>query len=112
MAAEFVLVKTAHVVDAPLDALDLDNDPAFKAGDYRRVAEQICTDVAWAAEQGTGSMFGHTVSLAPTDACLFMSFTSPLTPTETDQLASQALALGVVVLDAESADMLSGGFEL
>ncbi|MBM0103571.1 hypothetical protein JM946_02400 [Steroidobacter sp. S1-65] len=112
MASEFVLVKTAHPVDTPFDPLDLDSDPAFKTEDYRKVAEQICSDAVWNGEEGTGSMFGHAVALTPTDACLFMSFAALLTSVEADQLASQALALGAVVLDAESVDMLSGRFEL
>jgi hypothetical protein len=112
MATDFVLVKTAYPVDRPIDALDLDSDPTFKADDYRKVAEQMCSNVVWDGDQGAGTMFGHVVALIPTDAGLFMNFSSILTTAQAEQLSKQALGFGAVVLDTESADMLTGGFEL
>jgi hypothetical protein len=112
MKTEFVIVKTSSPVAEPIDVLDLDHDPAFKADDYRKLAEQLGLEATWNGDEGVGSLFGHPVALVSTDAGLFMSCPSLLMAEQRDELNKRAVARSAVVIDADNAETLSGNFDL
>jgi hypothetical protein len=112
MKTQLLIVKTASPVAEPVDVLDLDNDPAFKADDYQKLAEQLGLEATWNGDEGGGSLFGHPAALVSTDAGLFVSCHALLTTEQLDELNTRAIASSAVVIDADSAETLSGNLDL
>ena len=106
MPTSLVIVKTPYAPEGAIDPLDLDNDPSFKSGDYRALAERICSDVVWNDDEGQGEIAGHAAALIATDACLFVNFDDDVATKVVQSLTAQMLALGAVVLDGDSAEAL------
>jgi hypothetical protein len=105
MPTSLVIVKTPYPPEGAFDPLDLDNDPNFKSGDYRALAERICS-VVWNDDEGQGTIAGHVAALTATDACLFINFDDDVATNVVQNIAAQMLGLGAVVLDADSAEAL------
>lgn len=109
MSINLVVVKPPYAPEGLDDPLELDADPAFKAADYRKLAEQFCANAVWNGDEGQAEIAGHSVSMVSTDACLFLNFIHrDVTPNVVQDFTVRALSMGVVVMDADSADMLSG----
>lgn len=112
MRSQFVIVKSALPPDDLTDVLNLDADPTFKANDYQQLAERLCTGVTWNGDEGGGTLFGNPVALVSTDACLFVHARVLMTDKQLEELHARALAEGAVVMDADSAELLSGDLDL
>ncbi|GFE78415.1 hypothetical protein GCM10011487_04150 [Steroidobacter agaridevorans] len=106
MPTSLVIVKTPYSPEGAIDPLDLDNDPSFKSGDYRALAERIASAIVWSDDEGQGEIGGHAASLIATDACLFINFDDDVATDVVRNLTVQMLELGAVVLDADSAETL------
>lgn len=76
------------------------------------MAEKLCSEVTWNGDEGAGSLFGHAGTLVSTDAGLFVNLRTLLTTKQLHALSALASALGAVVVDADSAEMVSGNFDL
>jgi len=112
VSINLVIVKTPWSPEGLTDPLELDSDPAFTTTDYQGLAAQLCANVTWQGNAGTAQVAGHDVTLESTDGCLFLNFLQPDVDLDVVMdLTASAAALGVVVMDADNADILPGAAE-
>jgi hypothetical protein len=80
MNGGFLIVKSQGPTDGLTDALELVSDAAFKAKEYRELANGLFPGASWAGDTGKAELSGVRLLLESTDAGLFVTFSGAAVP--------------------------------
>jgi hypothetical protein len=112
MTSNLIIVKSSERPDEVDDPLEMDVDASFNPEGYKEIGNAIFSSVLWSENEGNSdSEFGK-LHFDVTEAGLFVSNDEEFNEEQLVSIALLANSHGAVVMDAETANIISGGSAL